>query len=186
MLLLVGFMAACDPIPTPVSTCDITALTETVAYFRPSLAAKEFGKVAPGNKLRITGRTPDNWYAFDPGVAQAGNAGIFRNRWVQAGPSLSISPTCANLSTIFTKVPQPGITYAVAMVSAPVRIAPNPTADIIYTFSVGDYAQALGISGNWTKVDLATSNINGLTQFGWILQDFHTLNDFIVLPMITP
>lgn len=186
LMVLLGCLAACGPVATPVPTCEITALTETNAYFRPSLAADKFGTVAVGTKLTIFGRTADNWYAFDPGVAQAGYVGIFRNRWVQASASLSISPTCANLATIYTKVPQAGVCYAMAMGSAPVRQSPNASAAVIYTLALGDYAQGVGKSGTWVKVDLASGSLTGVTQQGWVSEDLIGLTGCGSLPTITP
>lgn len=186
LVVLLGCLAACGPVATPVSTCEITALTDTNAYFRPSLAADKFGTVSAGTKLTILGRTADNWYAFDPGVAQAGNVGIFRNRWVQASASLSISPTCANLATIYTRVPQAGVCYVMAMESVPVRASPNASAAVIYTLTVGDYAQGMGKAGTWIKIDLASGSVSGVTQQGWVSEAQIGLSGCGSLPTITP
>ncbi|MGM0628413.1 MAG: hypothetical protein ACQETZ_09655, partial [Candidatus Fermentibacterota bacterium] len=56
-------------------------------YCRPSAAAEVFGVVAPGESLMVCSRTAGGWLGFQPGVAQAGNIGPFRLRWVRPDSS---------------------------------------------------------------------------------------------------
>lgn len=171
---------------TPVASCEITMLTLTTVYTRPSLAADIFGNISGGNKITALVRTADNWFGFDPGVAQAGNVGVFRYRWVKGGVNLTIPVSCYNLR-LLTNVPLPGICYVMSMGTTPVRQAPTTSSALIYTFVLGDYAQALGRSGNWIKVNLAVSSVSGYSVPGWVHQDLVGLNGCTTaLPIITP
>lgn len=170
----------------PAASCEITALSNTPAFNRPSLVSDQFGIISTGMKLIALVKTADNWYGFDPGVAQAGNVGAFRYRWVHAANTLSISPVCANLK-ILDKVPLPGICYVMSMGTTPVRQTPNTTSTLVYTFTLGDYAQALAKSGTWIKINLAISNISGLSVPGWVSQDLVGLNGCSTpLPILSP
>lgn len=171
---------------TPAASCEITALTLTTAYTRPSLAADIFGSISSGNKITAVVRTSDNWFGFDPGVAQAGNVGVFRYRWVKSGVNLSMPAACNNLK-LLTKVPLPGICYVMSYGSTPVRQQPSTTSGLIVTFALGDYAQALGKYGTWIKVNLAVSSLSGYSVPGWVSQDLVGLNGCTTpLPSVTP
>ena len=175
-----------SPAATPDATCEITALSATNVYVRPFLTAGIFGTLSAGMKITVLGRTPNNWYAFDPGVAQAGNVGIFRMRWVPAAASLSIPQACLNLGKVYSKVPQPGICYAMVMGISRVYRSPLTTAPVVVTFGEGDWAKVLGKYGTWIKLDLSDSVIDSTNQ-GWISQDQVGLNGCpLTLPSVTP
>lgn len=171
---------------TPAASCEISVLTLTTAYSRPSLAADIFGNISGGNKITALVRTADNWFGFDPGVAQAGNVGAFRYRWVKSGVNLSTPAACSNLK-LLTKVPLPGICYVMSYGTTPVRSSPSSASSLLYTFALGDFAQALGKSGSWIKVNLAMSNISGYSVAGWVNESLVGLNGCTTpLPIVTP
>lgn len=174
------------PAPTPNATCQITAQSAADVYLRPFLTSEKFGTLSAGMQVTILARTLNDWYGFDPGVAQAGNVGIFRLRWVTPSASLSIPETCKNLGKIYSQVPQPGICYAMMMTEARVYQSPLTTTPVLLTFASGDWAKVLGQSGTWLKLDLADSSIPTPTQ-GWINRDLVGFNGCNApLPVLTP
>lgn len=67
---------------TPI--CLIVAFHSGNAYNTPFTGnnSDRFGSVAAGEALGAVAKTISNWYGFDPGIAQAGNEGLDRLRWV--------------------------------------------------------------------------------------------------------
>lgn len=65
--------------------CMLKADKPLTAYRLPDNASDEFGVVAAGEQFEALARTSDGWVGFDPGVAQAGNIGLARHRWVLRG-----------------------------------------------------------------------------------------------------
>lgn len=88
-LVAVGlFAAACRPVP-----CSFAANKDLTAYRLPDASSDVFGTLPAGtDQYRISARTADGWIGFDPGVAQAGNVGLARNRWIL--PDTVIAPSC--------------------------------------------------------------------------------------------
>jgi hypothetical protein len=86
--------AGCDSVPIvvalpptavpPSGPCVLTMTINTVAYSQPNFS-NVFATLSPGESFEATARTIDGWYGFDPGIAQAGNSGLARLRWVPAG-----------------------------------------------------------------------------------------------------
>lgn len=75
----------CSPVPdkspaTPI--CLIVAYYDGNAYHTPFTGKDVFGTVSAGESRAALARTVDGWYGFDPGIAQAGNEGLDRLRWV--------------------------------------------------------------------------------------------------------
>jgi hypothetical protein len=65
--------------------CGFRATRDMTAYYQPSEDAVVFGTMTTDAGAYAEARTPDGWLGFDPGVAQAGNVGLDRLRWVKAG-----------------------------------------------------------------------------------------------------
>jgi len=65
--------------------CTLKVEKPLTAYRLPDNASDEFGVIAAGEQLEALARTSDGWVGFDPGVAQAGNIGLARHRWVLLG-----------------------------------------------------------------------------------------------------
>lgn len=67
---------------TPI--CLIVAFHNGNAYNTPFTGnnADRFATVAAGEALGAVAKTMSSWYGFDPGIAQAGNDGLDRLRWV--------------------------------------------------------------------------------------------------------
>ncbi len=94
----------CAPTAVAVSTQCILTMTEpTLAYRHPDMT-QVFGTLAAGESVEATARNVLGWYGFDPGIAQAGNVGLDRLRWLPAGTaaghSIKASPGCATLTIV--------------------------------------------------------------------------------------
>jgi hypothetical protein len=88
---------------TPTADCIITTSADTLVYVQPNFTTV-FGTLPAKSSVKATAKTIDGWYGFDPGVAQAGNQGLDRLRWVPAGNpagnSMTTSAGCQSLTTV--------------------------------------------------------------------------------------
>ena len=66
----------------PAETCRMSANAATIAYNYPDLSATQFGTLSAGMEVMAMVRLEEGWVGFDPGIAQAGNTGLKRMRWV--------------------------------------------------------------------------------------------------------
>jgi hypothetical protein len=122
------------------------------AYQRASAAAEEFGTLSPGETLAPTARTADGFYGFDPGVAQAGNVGLFRLRWVLKTVDVSLSPGCASLPVVVA--PIASICYAMMMQDTPIYTTPDNTSAPVTIMHLDDYAMVTAHDPGWYTLDL--------------------------------
>jgi len=107
-------------------------------------------------------------------------------RWVPVAASLSIPQACQNLGKVYSRVPQPGICYAMLMGTSRVYTEPPTTEPVIVTFGIGDWAKILGKFSIWIKLDLSDSVID-FTKQGWVREDQVGFNGCsFPLPTITP
>src|SRR5260221_497933 len=83
--------------------CILTMTEPTLAYRHPDMT-QVFGTLAAGESVEATARNVLGWYGFDPGIAQAGNVGLDRLRWLPAGTaaghSIKASAGCATLTIV--------------------------------------------------------------------------------------
>jgi hypothetical protein len=99
ILVAIVFLASCIP-TAPAGPCGFTANVSLTAYRTPDATSSVFGTISSGDSFEVMARTADGWVGFDPGVAQAGNVGLARNRWVQLNASLS--PSCLSSVDLVT------------------------------------------------------------------------------------
>jgi hypothetical protein len=160
-------VAAATDTPAPSGPCEFTPSAGVTVYFRPSLAADVFGSAPPGEMIIAGARTADGWLGFEPGVAQAANIGVFRNRWVQeTDPNITLSGDCAGLPVVVG--PTVGVCYDMPMEDVPVYQTTDTTSAVITTLHVQDYAALVGVMGaDWAQVDLSQGN-TGQSGLGWI------------------
>lgn len=162
-----------DPSPSAAGPCMITgADASTAASTRPSLQADAFGSlVDTGFPIRVMAQTADGWWGFDPGVAQAANTGVFRNRWVQAS-QVQVEGDCAAVPVVAG--PMPGVCFTMPMADTPVYAGTDTSSSVLITLVVDQYAAVLGTTSNgWAQVDLSQGN-SGSAQTGWVTSN--TLN----------
>ena len=93
------------PIAVESRPCIISVNMATTVYSRPSKDANVFGVLEKGESQTALGRTLDGWIGFDPGVAQAGNEGVNRLRWVAGDSGVDMKGGCDDL-TVYA-VPDP-------------------------------------------------------------------------------
>lgn len=172
--------------PTAAGPCQIVAAGDAViAYTRPSLQADSFGQVAgAGFPIPVQAQTADGWLGFDPGVAQAANTGVFRNRWVLAD-QVQVEGACDAVPVVVG--PPPGVCFTMPMDVTPVYTNPDKTSTVIISLAVDQYAAVLGRTNDgWAKVDLSQGN-SGNPQIGWVAQDTLNFNGPCdALPVLTP
>ena len=77
---------------TPQGPCEFTGTTDLTVYRLPIAGSDIFGTLPAGETHEVLARTADGWIGFDPGIAQAGNTGLARHRWIQLNATLS--PFC--------------------------------------------------------------------------------------------
>lgn len=160
--MLAALLASCMPTPAPPPTptptpapagpCDLSVANAVTVYRLPSAAADEFGILGPGETYSPTARTADGFYGFDPGVAQAGNVGLFRLRWVLKTVDVSLTPGCAGVPTVVA--PIAGICYAMMMQDTPIYSAPDATSALVTTLHLDDYAMVTAQAPGWYTLDL--------------------------------
>jgi putative hemolysin len=172
---------------TPMaSECVLTAQSDIMVYQRPSLEAQVFGTLSAGEQVEIGARTTDGWLGFDPGVAQAGNVGVFRLRWVQEGAAFTLDGDCDHLPVAVG--PSPGVCFTMAMTDTPVFSQPDASSDRTVTMQPpNDFAAVVGKTADdaWFKLDLSVGSL-GIDQTGWLEAAMVNLNgpceDFTIVP----
>ncbi len=117
-------------------------------YCRPSSQADLFGVVCPGESLMVCSRTAGGWLGFQPGVAQAGNIGPFRFRWVRPDSSSMPSDT---VSLRWVEPLAPRAVYLMAYDTVAVRAYPDPESERVGSLAGGGWArvEARDSSGRW-------------------------------------
>ncbi len=115
--------------------------------------------------------TADGWLGFDPGVAQAANVGVFRNRWVERGGAFHLEGECGALPLVVG--PPPGICFLMASGDTPVYASADISSAVIADLHLGDYAKTVGRAAGWFKVDFSVGN-PGILQTGWITETWPT------------
>jgi hypothetical protein len=154
---------------TPATgNCTIYSAGSVNVYFRPSGLSDKFGTLGVGQKEPAMNYTLDGFVGFDPGVAQAGNVGIFRERWVSMHPPVYLKGGCLGLPIVIG--PFPGVCYTMAESDTPIYRTASTSADIEATMHLGDYVKATGKMVGWIRVDTHVGNLNR-SGTGWIKSD---------------
>lgn len=149
--ILAFLVVSCKP-PTAPASCDLTAANSVPIYKRPSAASDVFGTFGSGNAIQPTAKTADGFYGFDPGIAQAGNVGLFRLRWVLKTIDITTSSGCASLPTVVA--PIAGICYDMIMGDTPIYSSPDTTSTLVTTMHTNDYAMVIAHNAGWYTLDL--------------------------------
>jgi photosystem II stability/assembly factor-like uncharacterized protein len=150
---------------TPPGPCTVNNAAGFTAYNRPSFNAQVFGQVPDDNPLPVSGLTQDGWIGFEPGVAQAGNIGLFRLRWLPP-ESGSLVGDCQNLPTLPTLPAQ--VCFTMAMGEESIHAAANEDSPLIGTLQLNAYARVVSRTPDgWLELDLSESSL-GLSGPGWI------------------
>ena len=120
-------------------------------YCRPSEDSDLFGVVAPGESLMVCSRTAGGWLGFQPGVAQAGNIGPFRLRWVK--PDSSMLPA-DSVSLSWVEPLLPRVVYLMAYDTVSVFASPGDDSEPLAAIPRNGWAraEARDPSGDWYLV----------------------------------
>lgn len=172
--------------PAEGGTCTLLTTEATTLYDRPSADAQVFSEVDADFTAVVTARTSDGWVGFDPGVAQAANAGVFRLRWAHFD-TVSLTGDCVSVAEAGW-LPDAQACYTMPMDSTTVYSGANTSATVLATLESEDFAAVIGYTDNgWAQVDLGDGN-TGLSGLGWVEQDTLNLNGGTCdeLPTVSP
>ena len=145
--------------------CELTAEGEVIVYTRPDSSAAVFGVMEIGFRARVEGRTPDGWWGFEPGVAQAANVGVFRLRWVEETSAVRLGGPCGGVPDLIG--PPAGVCFTMPMDEIQVHAEPDLSSEVVATLLFGDYAAVFGRSDDWAEVDLSLGS-TGMDITGWV------------------
>ncbi|MBD3277317.1 MAG: hypothetical protein GF388_03370 [Candidatus Aegiribacteria sp.] len=123
------------------------------------------GKLAPRTRVVISGKTDTGWLGFDPGVAQAGNTGSFRLRWINAAARHVLDGELAEVPVVWG--PLPGITYAMTGSAEPLFARPDSSAEVVDSIASSSAAGVIAKTEDWYLVDLSEGPEDRAVQ-GWI------------------
>lgn len=137
----------------------------TVSYTRPDSASTFFARLLPGDAVIVSAISSSGWLGFDPGVAQAGNVGVFRCRWVPPDDGYELLGDTAALSPSWT--PGAGIPYAMALEDTPVLSGPDSLASVTDTLPAGSAAAIIERADEWYRVDLEQGPLERCVV-GWV------------------
>ena len=149
----------------PAEACELIAGGEVTVYTRPDSSAAIFGVMEPGFRAKVVGRTQDDWWGFEPGVAQAANVGVFRLRWVEGNGAVGLEGQCGGVPEMVG--PPAGVCFTMPMGEVQVHAEADPSSEVVATLLFGGYAAVSGKSGDWAKVDLSLGN-TGVGATGWV------------------
>lgn len=93
-------------VPEKGQGCEVAASSTAgvTAYNQPDYNSGVFGTLAQGQYVEVLGRSLSGWFAYDPGVAQAGNTPMARLRWLPVDSALTYKgPFCGGDSAPISK-----------------------------------------------------------------------------------
>ena len=139
-------------------------------FYRPDSLSRIFSTIAPIDTIFLEVKTENNWFGFDPGVAQAASTGSFRYRWITTELLLSDS---IDLPCVWA--PECSVSYVMTQISTPVYSSTDSTLSPIAVIPSNSAAAITDSTENWLKVDLGNSPLQKNIQ-GWILRETISLN----------
>jgi hypothetical protein len=169
--------------PPPAEPCTFTVNTSQMSYLRPNFNSDTFGELSPGLPVYASARTADGWIGFSPGVAQAANMGVFRDRWFSPNTNVVYEGDCANLPIV--EGPAPRVCFTMPMGHVPVYAGRDVGSTLLVTLTSDEYAAVEGLSADeeWMRVDLGQGN-TGLNLKGWMERFHANYNGSCDLPII--
>jgi hypothetical protein len=146
--------------------CILIATDTLKIYTRPDTLAALWSFIEPGDSVIVTGRTEDSWPGFDPGVAQAGNIGSFRLRWIFPEGNYRIEGDEESVPMVWG--PEAGVTYAMILADSELFSSPDSNHSPVDTVSAGSIAEIIQRAGNeWYELDFSTGSL-ALDLVGWM------------------
>lgn len=129
----------------------LVCLDSTFVYNRPDSSAGVFGLLNAGDSLTVSSVTSDGWLGFDPGIAQAGNIGSFRYRWIPPSGSYALCGQPGLLPEVWA--PEPGVVYAMFPEDTPLLASPDHEAQVLDSISGGSAAEVTLRTAGWLEVN---------------------------------
>jgi len=152
----------------PAGEVLLTAADTVVIRPRPDSASAVWGLLLPGESVPLSGVTLDGWLGFEPGVAQAGNSGSFRYRWIAPGESFLLAGDRDLLDTVWGS--SAGIVYAMTFCPVPVFVEPDGFATIADSLPAGSAAVIVSRLSGWYLVD-SSAGPTPETESGWVREE---------------
>jgi hypothetical protein len=146
----------------------ITALDTLCVYSRPDPGMPEWGILAPGDSIAPSARTSDGWLGFDPGVAQAGNSGSFRYRWIAPGGPYSVRGDPESLEVVWG--PAAGSAYVMTFDPVPVHSEPDSLSAVLDSLPGNSAAVITDRVPGWFLVNPSEGPSPG-TVPGWVREE---------------
>ena len=153
--------------------CELAAESEITAWERPGLEAEVFALVPCGMRVYVEARTSDGWIGFDPGMAQAGNVGVFRLRWVPPGGCYALVGVCDDLPVV--QGPAAGVCFLMCTAETPLYREADVLSPWVAMLQAADYARVLAVGEEWVQVDLGAGSA-GLDESGWVQRQLASFN----------
>lgn len=167
-LLAVSVMSGTGPDHVRSGPMGIVVNDTTVSYTRPDSASTLFAQLFPGDTLTVSAVSSSGWLGFDPGVAQAGNVGIFRFRWVPPDGGFELLGDTVAMSPSWT--PRAGIPYAMALEDLPVLSEPDSLSAVTDTLPAGSAAAIIQSADDWYRLDLQQGPLDRCAV-GWVREE---------------
>ena len=149
-LVLLAALPALAQGATPSAPCQVIFNGPVTAYATADLASTAT-QLSAGDGGMVMGQSPDGaWIAFDPGIAQAGNLGVARARWVQASADISLQGDCASLPPL-SPLPASGSFCMMTFGQAtPAYQQPDTASPVVTTLTSNDTAMIAGqLASGW-------------------------------------
>lgn len=190
-LIALAALSAVAQNPPPQAACQIVFNGPVTAYATADLTSAAT-PLATGDGGMVMGETADNaWIAFDPGIAQAGNLGVARTRWVQASADISLQGSCDNLPPISPLPTNSSLCMMTFGQATPVYQQPDSASQITTTLTANDTAMIVGqvASGWYAWSDPgASAGATGTILLHWIKNSdqVQLIGDCAALPTFYP
>ena len=196
-LLLIGALVALAGLSalaqnaTPQAKCQIVFNGPVTAYATADLASTAT-QLSAGDGGLVMGQSPDGaWIAFDPGIAQAGNLGVARARWVQASADLSLQGDCATLPPLSPLPASGNFCMMTFGQDTPAYDQPDSASEVFTTLTPNDTAMIAGqvASGWYAWSDPgASAGATGTILLHWIesSDQVQLVGDCTALPTFYP
>ncbi len=165
--LITVFILLLNPVQNSYQYIPEDSLT---VFDRPDSLSQVFAVIVPADTIFLEVKTKDNWFGFDPGIAQAANTGSFRYRWITTGSLLSDS---TGLPSVWA--PECSISYAMTQISTPVFSSTDSMSSPVAVIPSNSAAAITDSTETWLKVNLDNSPLQKNIQ-GWILRETVSIN----------
>jgi hypothetical protein len=152
----------------PPGEVNLTATDTVLVRPRPDSASGVWGLLLPGESFPLSGATRDGWLGFEPGVAQAGNSGSFRYRWIAPGEPFLLDGDRDDLDTLWGS--SAGIIYAMTFCPVPVFVEPDSLAIVADSLPGSSAARIVSRRNGWYLVEPADGPSPGVRS-GWVREE---------------